>query len=167
MTSPIKQVEDLTVSDIETWPIWEFTNAHEHISETVVRPVTRIPVTSMAGRLVATRVRSASGDLFLAQLGNIDLKDPRSTEQFLTISVIRNGQWFTMARYHDIESDKRGPSALALVLGMSVDDVFPISYDISEFCSGNPAVLVGTLHKEPREKLTEAELTRLAVSRRL
>jgi hypothetical protein len=160
----IKQLEELTAEDIETWPIWEFTNAHEHISETIVRPVTGIPVTSMAGRLVATRVRSASGDLFLAQLGNIDLSDPRSTEQFLTISVIRNGQWFTMARYHDIGSDKRGPAALASVLGMRVDDVFPISYDISELCIGNPAVVVGTIHKEPREKLTEAELIRLAAS---
>jgi hypothetical protein len=167
MISLIKQVEELTAEDIETWPIWEFTNAHEHISETVVRPVTRIPVTSMAGRLVATRVRSASGDRFLAQLGNIDLSDPRSTEQFLTISVIRNGQWFTMARYHDIESDKRGPSVLASVLGMSVDDLFPISYDISELCIGNPAVLVGTIYKEPREKLTKAELRQLSVSRRL
>jgi hypothetical protein len=70
-----------------------------------------------------------------------------------------------MARYHDIESDKRGPSVLASLLGMSVDDVFPISYDISELCIGNPAVLVGTIYKEPHEKLTEAELRQLALNR--
>jgi hypothetical protein len=130
-----------------------------------MRPVAKLPVTSMAGRLVATRVRLASGDRLFAHLGNIDLTDPRRTEEFRTISVIAHGQWFPMTRYFDIQSEKYGPSAFAAFPGMNVDDVFPISYDISAFCSGNPDVLVGTIDKEPREKLTDAERRRLSMSR--
>jgi hypothetical protein len=163
MISLVKDVQELTAADLEAWPVWEFTNEHEATSETIVRPVTRLPVTSMAGRLVGTRVRLASGREIRAELSNIDLKDPRQTEQFLSLSVLREGKWFTMARYHDIESDRRGPGALAAVLGMNIDDVFPISYDISKFCIGNPAVLAGVIRKEPREKLSREEIIRLAV----
>jgi hypothetical protein len=37
-----------------------------------------------------------------------------------------------MARYHDIDSDTRGPDALAAFLKMKKEEIFPITWDIRQ-----------------------------------
>jgi hypothetical protein len=71
-----------------------------------------------------------------------------------------------MARYHDYDSRQRGPAALARFLGLRVNAVFPITYDIRKFSRGNDAALAGTIQKEPVERLTRAQVIGLAVPRR-
>jgi hypothetical protein len=99
-----------------------------------------------------------------AIIGNVSAGDPRSTEHFLTLSVERSGRWFFLPRYHDFDYGERGPEALARFLSLSPDDVFPIAYDLSPYVEGgDPAALSGTITKEPREKLTRAELIAMAL----
>jgi hypothetical protein len=131
---PTKRVDELTIEDIRVFPVWEYTNTDEDEDETVVRPVKRMPVKSLTGRIVGTEVTLADGTRRWATLSNIDETNRRLTEHFLTLSVFDRGAWFTMARYHDVDAAKRGPTALATFLGMSLDAVFPISYDISRYC---------------------------------
>jgi hypothetical protein len=52
---------------------------------------------------------------------------------------------------------------LAQFLGLQVDDVFPISYDVRRYSQGNPAALAGGILKEPRERLTQGEIMALGV----
>jgi hypothetical protein len=158
-----KKVEELTAADLQAFPIWQFTNSHEETSETLVRPVKKTPVKTLTGRLVGTRVRLANSSEIWALIGNVDLANYRLTQHFLTLSVLRRGRWFTMARYHDFDSRDRGPPALATFLGLRVDEIFPIVYDIRSVCLGDPAVLVGAIRKEPLEKLTRAQIVALAV----
>ncbi|MEY2493786.1 MAG: hypothetical protein QOJ45_278 [Verrucomicrobiota bacterium] len=162
MNDELKRVEDLTAVDLEAFPVWEYANV-DQLGETAVRPIKETPVKTMTGRLVGTRIRLANGASFWATVSNVDERNPRLTQHFLTVSVFRNGKWFTMARYHDFDSTERGPEALASFLGLRVDEVFPMSYNISQFCVGESAALVGTIEKEPREKLTRAEIIALAV----
>ena len=68
-----------------------------------------------------------------------------------------------LSRYFDVDYSENGPEALARFLGLDVDEVFPISYDITRYADGNRASLVGSILKEPREKLTRAQLIALAV----
>ena len=162
MNNLIKRVEDLTTADLKAFPVWQYANEDEK-GETAVRPVEKTPVKSLTGRLVGTQVRLVNGANVWAIIGNVDANNPRLTQHFLTISILRDGRWFTMARYHDFDANERGPQALAAFLGLQVEDVFPISYDISRFSRGDPAALVGTIEREPREKLTRAEIIALAV----
>jgi hypothetical protein len=67
------------------------------------------------------------------------------------------------SRYHDLDYSEKGPNALADFLGLQIDQVFPISYDIRHAAIGNASVLMGTILKEPREKLTPAEIIAMAV----
>jgi hypothetical protein len=157
-----KKAELLTTADLQQAPVWEFVNDDE-LGETAMRPIKKLPVKNLAGRLVGTEVRLANGSKVWGLLGNVKVANPKLNEHFITLSVERDGTWFTMARYHDIERNEHGPQALAEFLGLRVDEVFPISYDISRFSLGDPAALVGTIEKEPREKLTRAQIIGLAV----
>lgn len=164
MSEHAKKVEEMTAADIEAFPVWQYTNSDEP-GETVVRPIKKTPVKNLNGRLVGTQVRLANGSNAWALIGNVDPSNPRLTQHFLTLSVFRKGKWFTMARYHDFDSEERGPDALAAFLGLQVTEVFPISYDISRFSLGELGALVGVIEKEPLEKLTRAQIIGLAVQR--
>lgn len=158
-----KLLEEVTVGDIAVAPVWQFTNADESMGETAVRPIERLPVKDLDDKVVGTIVRLANGTQVWALLGNVDSDNPRSTQHFLTLSVERSGTWFPMARYHDSDAHRRGPKALSQFLGLSIDEVFPISYDISQLCIGDHDALVGTIEKEPKERLSEDEIIDLAL----
>ena len=166
MSSQTKRVEALTVADFKRFPVWTFTNNDEELEGMGVRPVRKTPVKSLDGCIIGTHVRLANGAFVWATLCNIDPVSPHSTQHFLTLSICRNSRWFHLARYHDLDRNERGPKALAAFLELPVDEVFPISYDISQYCIGESAALVGLIEKEPRERLTRAQVIALAVRRR-
>ncbi|MBF8305960.1 MAG: hypothetical protein HW398_1148 [Acidobacteria bacterium] len=164
MTSETKPVEALQVADLQSNAIWQYVNDDAR-GETVVRPIKRSQVRSLTGKLVGTQVQLANGDLAWALIGNIDVENPRLTRHFLTLSVERNGKWFALARHHDFDYSTRGPNALAKFLGLEVNQVFPISYDITLYSAGDRAVLSGQIPRQPREKLSRAQIIALAVPR--
>jgi hypothetical protein len=166
MIEHFKPVEELTVDDVKAAPVWEFIN-DDSIGETMVRPVTQLPVENLDQKLAGTIVRLANGTLEWAIIGNVDSRDPRRTEQFLTLSLERDGKWFFLQRYFDVMYAVMGPDALAQFLGLPVDDVFPIAFDLRLYSDGDPAALMGSVLKEPREKLSEEEIMALIFRKRL
>jgi hypothetical protein len=163
MSENVKPIEWLKVADLEANPVWQYTS-DDRGGETLVRPVKGIPVNSLTGRVIGTQARLANGVRVWVLIGNIDAENPRFTEHFLTLSIERNGKWFALARYHDFDYAERSPEALARFLALPIDDVFPITFDVRPFAQGDPAALAGSVLKEPREKLTRAEIVELAVS---
>ena len=162
MNARSKPVESLQVSDFLAHSVWEYTNDDES-GETAVCPVERIHIKDLEGKIVGTRVQLANGNWVWASICNVDANNPRSTEQFVTISLERNGRWFSLARYHDLDYAERGPDALARFLGFTVDEVFPIQYDLTPYVIGDPAALVGSVLREPRQRLSQNELIDLAI----
>lgn len=158
----VKCVESLRISDLEAHPVWQYTNSDE-AGETAVRPIKRIPVTSLTGKIVGTQVRLANGNLVWGLIGNVDAGNPRLTEHFLTLSIERNGKWFTLSRYHDFDYVDYGPEVLARFLELDIDNIFPITYDITHYAKGNAAALEGEILKEPKEKLTRSQIIAMAV----
>jgi hypothetical protein len=98
-----------------------------------------------------------------ASLCNVDVGNPRSTKEFLFLSIKNSGQWFHLARYFDFDFAGSGPDALAHFLGLPVEDVFPISYSINRYVTGDSPALSGTIEKEPRERLTQVERIKLTL----
>jgi hypothetical protein len=158
----MKPIECLVAADLEASPVWEFCQC----GQTTVQPVNKLPVKSLAGRAVATKIRLANGSDVWGVLGNVNPNDAYRTEHFLTLSVLKDNEWFTLARYFDFDYAERGPEGLAHFLGLRVDDVFPIYYDIIGHVKGDPAALSGTIPREPREKLTRAQIIAMAVERK-
>lgn len=162
MSKNAKPIEWLKVADLEANPVWQYTS-DEDAGETLVRPIKRIPVKSLTGKVIGTQVRFANGMQAWALIGNIDPQNPRLTEHLLTLSIEYDGRWFALARYHDFDYAERGPEALARFLGLLIDDVFPIAFDVGECAQGDPDALAGSVRKEPRERLSRAEIIALAV----
>ena len=98
-----------------------------------------------------------------ALIGNIDSRNKRLNQHFVTISIERDGRWFHLARYHDHDYGSRGPEELARFLGRRVDEVFPIAYDVRAFAIGDADALTGVIAKDPLERLTRAQIIALAV----
>jgi len=155
----MKPVEELTVSDLSDHPVWEYVAA----GETAVIPVGDLPVDSLQARVVGTRVRLANGCMMWAVVSGLSLRDPRSTRHFLTLSVENHGEWFHLARYHDVDYDERGAKQLAEFLGLPVTSVFPIEYDLSGLVSADAALIKGGIPLEPQERLSKDELIQLAL----
>jgi hypothetical protein len=154
--------ESLTIADCEAHPVWELSNDDE--DEMSVLPVDPTPVTSLMNRFVATRVRLANGRSVWACVWNVVVGDPHATEHFIHLSVERDGAWFPLARYFDGGYEDYGPTGLARFLGLPVDEVFPIEYDLRPFVLGESPALYGTIPKTPRERLDSNERIRLAIA---
>ena len=156
-----RPVSDLRPRDLEACPLWRFVG--DMPDETWVVPVKARRVSELAGTLVGTRVRLANGRRRWALVGNVDIKNARRTEHFLTLSLFVQGGWFHLARYHDLDVAKRGPRALAAALGRPVDQIFPIAYDLRPCVRGDVPALVGSVTSEPRKRLSRSAIIALAV----
>jgi len=157
-----RAVDSLTIADLRAFPIWQFTH-DESQDETLVLAVKETPVASLAGRIVGTKITLASGEERWALIGNVDPTNARLNEHFLTLSVEHQGCWFPLARYHDFDVADHGPEALARLLGLDVDQAFPICYDIRYLVNGDEAALRGKVLKTPRERLSRSELIAMSV----
>jgi hypothetical protein len=161
MSEQIKFAENLAVADLEAFPVWQFLYEDEK-GESAVRPVRHTPVENLKGCLVGTQVQLKNGVRLWALIGNVSSNDPRRTQQFLTLSIFRNGRLFHLARYFDFDFNEHGPHELARFLGLRIDEIFPISYDLTPLSLGDSRALKGTIDVDPPERLTRAE--RIAMS---
>jgi hypothetical protein len=152
----------IQVSDLEKFPVWEDI-LDDEADDPSAFPVTQMPVSSLERRFVAARVKLANGNLLWAMIFNLDVASPRKTDQFIQLRIERHGEWFWLARYWDVDYKRSGPKALATFLGLSVDEVFPITYDVREYVKVDSSALVGQVPKEPRERLPREEIIKMAV----
>lgn len=156
-----KPVTALTISDLQRFPVWEFDLAHEGLpghDESWVIPVRKLPVTDLANRVIGTKAQLASGKSVYCLLGNIDLQHEQKTTQFLTATLLKaDGDSFFLARYFDVDYARQGPEALADFLALPVEEVFPISYDISSAANGLETVTKGLIKREMTDKLSDEE----------
>jgi hypothetical protein len=162
----MKAVHELMPSDLANHRVWEFADDMEAElpDETYMRPVEELPVDSLSGRLASAHLTLANGHTLLALLGNIDLDDPVTTEHFLTITVFHSsGERFDLARYHDVDYERYGPAALAAFLGLPLEAVFPIRYDVSDIASGHADCLSRSIPAVPSSRLSQDELIQLSL----
>lgn len=147
------------------YPVWQFEDDHAtESSDRRVQPVIEMPVKGLTGCLVGTRIRLSNGELKWAVLGNITARNINKTKQFMSIWMENAGTWFEMARYFDVDFKRRGPEQLAIFLGLPVDQVFPMYYDITSVALGDLSVLKGYIEADPKDKLSEDELIALTLT---
>jgi hypothetical protein len=151
-----KPIEEVTVEDLSRFPVWEFAlDEEDEHDETWVRPVLRLPVKDLANRVIGAKVRLANGLEKWAVLSNVSLRNPRQTKEFLSLGVELGNQWLDLARYFDVDVARNGPKAFADRLGLSISEVFPITYDISGIAVGHADVLKGEITAQPSIQLTK------------
>lgn len=156
-------VDKLTTENLAKFAVWRFIDS-DTPDETYVTPVRQLPVERLDGCIIGAPIHLANRTELMGLLGNLDVTSSRLTEHFLVLSVFRSdGAIFHLARYHDFDAASRGPAALAAFLGLPLDAVFPITYDVSNIVDVPSDSLRGTITIEPRERLTRREIVALAV----
>ncbi len=163
-----RPVDQLTPGDLARHPVWEYAHDEESVEgrdETWVRPVTRLPISDADNRVIGTTVRLSGGRELVATLGNLDVARPDKTRQFLVLMVYGPGDTsFGLARYFDPWFERCGPAALAAFLGLPLDEIFPIAYDVSALVTGDPRCTQGVVTLEPETRLTRDEVMALIFS---
>ncbi len=154
-----KPVADLTAEDLARSPVWEYDldgETRPGRDETWVVPVPDLPVTNLSNRVVGVALRLGGLEV-VGLLGNIDIDDPVATREFATLSVWRDGAWFHLARYFDIDRERRRPEHFAEFLSLRVGEVFPVRYDLSGIVVGHPEVVQGRIDVEPEVRLSSSQ----------
>jgi hypothetical protein len=165
MTVPTKPIEQISYSELLAHPVWEYVaEPDEDQDETWATPVSELPVSSLANRLVSSAVKLANGQASRALIGDLDTVSAAHSEHFLTVTIVKpNGERFHLARYHDPDYAESGPDALAAFLCLSRAEVFPIAFNVSDSVLGSADCLTGIIPYEPATRLSRSELIRLAV----
>lgn len=143
MTLPVKNMEKLTPDDFSVYPVWEFALDLEEIDDLAMRPVPKHPVHDLANRIVGAQVRLANGSKLWAGFGNMFLNDPQKTKRALVVSFYIGGEWIPLS--YNVNAEMYGPDALARKLGLKVEEMFPVTYDVSANCVGDKDVTQGTI----------------------
>jgi hypothetical protein len=162
-----KPADQLTIEGMRTHAVWEFDlggESDEDRDETWVVPVLDLPVDTLDNRFVTTQAILSNGDKVWVAIGNLDVKSPRKTAIFVTLSVVTETAKFHLARYYDPWYEEEGPSALAVFLGLSMNEVFPVRYDLTPFVSGDPAVVRGEIPAVTAETPGDDERMKLIFS---
>ena len=155
MVDEAKCVEHVTPEEWRRFPVREFDVANESLpgrDESWVVPVTRYRVWDLTARVVGTGLTLANGATVLGVLGSVDLLSPRHNRQFMSVSIYRDGAWYYLLRPVLVDQTTSGPSGLARFLGLSLGDVFPIRYDISDVAIGLPRAVRGEIVLEQRPR---------------
>ena len=155
--------EEITEALLRANPVWEFCNEDES-GETLLMPAKKLPITSSENRLVGCELRLRDGSTIFGYLGNLDLTKAFRNQHFLTLSIFMNGTTEHLARYHDLDFSDRGPAALAQKIGKNLEDIFPMTYDLSACATGSDDCIRGSIQKEPKERLSRSEIIMLAVN---
>jgi hypothetical protein len=146
MTRIVKTIDQLTIADLERYPVWEFNLEYEEqLDETAVQPVEALPVRSLDNRIVGTVVMLANGDTHWAILGGIDLQNPEDARGIDGLSLFWNGDRVVFDRMLDFGEAGRQARTFAETLGLKIDDVFPIRYDLSRHCIGTQNLVCGLI----------------------
>lgn len=155
--------EKLTEALLREYPVWEFCN-DDKAGETLMRPVSEIPISSTHSRLIGCELRLADGSPLFGFLGNLSLEKADQNQHFLTLSVFVRGSIEHLARYHDHDVAEHGPAWLAKILRKKETEVFPIFYDVSAIAKGDQDCVRGFISREPKQKLSRSEIIQLAVT---
>src|SRR5436190_14597935 len=124
-----KSFQDLSLSDVEKYPLWRFTN-NDEVDELEIESIRANQVADLTGVIIATQVVFNDNTIHLALLQNVSLLGKQRNDHFLSLTIYANNKWFPLARYHDIALEDWGPAKLAAFLHKEIDDIFPIKFDL-------------------------------------
>jgi hypothetical protein len=144
----VKPIDKLTIDDLIQHPIWEFAVAYaggDDLDETAVSPVLHYPVDCLENCVIGIQVRLANGENRWGLIGNVDVNNEKYTRAFMGMSIWNHDKRFHLARQMDAFLLGYQPKDLAKFLGLSIVEVFPISYDLTEHVSSDVEVLKGRI----------------------
>lgn len=160
-----RPIPEIPIDELLQYGVWTFDVDEESYvpeqDESWVIPVLHIPVTDFSNCIAVTKLKLNNNNYIIGILGNIQLLNFKKNNYIICLSIYNNKSWFYLNRYFDVAYDVFGPKQLAEFLSLSINEVFPITYDISSLAVGDQRVLKGMIPSEPEIRLTKDEIRRL------
>lgn len=153
-----KAFSKLTVDDIKNHPVWEFSSNGRSVI-----PIRSLPVKCLTGRAVGVEVTLANQTRIWAILTNVSLDTPEYNPHLTSARLDVSGEWFDLGRYFDADYEDRTPRHFSELMGLSVNEAFPISYDLSSVAIGTQESLVGEIPAVVERQLPLSELMKFVV----
>lgn len=158
----IKLVQDLEEADYRAFPVWEFCALDDRLDDEMsVRPVEVVPVDDLDGRFIGCKFMLKDGSSVFGVISNIDPFDALFTSHYVTISIFVNEKLVHLSRYHDVDSEHNTAEVFSKSLGKSVEQVFPILYDISDYLIGQTECVRNYVSLKHPKQLSREELRKL------
>lgn len=162
--SELKESLLLTPDDLARFPVWEYAFICDH-ADTRAFPVKRLPVRTLANRVIGSQVRLANGTTCWSLFSGASVMHSSINEHWMSPVFWRRDRWFSLPRYHDENQfERKGPAQLAEFLGLRIHEVFPIRYDLTEACVGDSSALIGTILERPQTELSSSERIQILVT---
>jgi len=151
----IKEVSALTPLDLRQYPVWEYVFDLDRVPEcdqdmptdTSVTPVKELPVDDTGNCVIGTKVKLNNGTQEWAMLSGLTLPSPdgRTGTVFVHLFDQKRAEWadFPPRDYPVYRAD--APREVSALLGLAMEDVFPLSYDIRGLVAGPEQMLQGTI----------------------
>lgn len=150
---------------LERHPVWEFLNDDEHPKgDTAMRPVTRLPIPDLDGKVFGTTVTLADRTRYPAMIGDLDVRSKKYRHHFRSLTIFAKGKRFHLAKYFQLWYETKGPDAFARFLGKRTKDVFPIAYDLSGLVKGPEDVVRGTFAAKVSNPIPRAKLMDIIIA---
>src|SRR5687768_141242 len=124
------------IDDLKKHPIWMDCGADGYC------PVLILPVRKLTDCLVVCELRLANGDKHLGILSGIYLNNATLTNLTIDLIIIVNNEMFG---YRKSLLEPYRSNDICNFLSLRIEEIFPISYDISRFAVGRPEVLKGQI----------------------
>lgn len=145
-----------SIKDFMRNPVWVECEAGEY------KPVSKLPVDSLDGCLVASELHLTNGDKYFGILGGIHLDDVVLTDLTINLIIVNHGKMFA---YRKSVLEPYRSNYVKEFLCLEICDIFPILYDISEYARGNPQVLRGLINSSYPEGMSRDEQIRIISER--
>ncbi len=107
----------------------------------------------------------ANGNCIWTILSNVNLDIPDYNVHMLSVRLDCSGKWFDLGRYFDSDYEDRTPNHFSDLIGLSLDAILPISYDLSPFAIGNKDSLLGEIPVKVKTQLPLSELMKFIVNK--
>ncbi len=156
-----KPANKLTPKDWEKYPVWTFDSDNEGKpgrDETWMVPVKKLPATSIMNGGCRSKATLANGQHMILVLWGVDLNPLKTLKMMAefrgvpitaeesakclkptipSYTIFVKGKWW--------HSELNAPSDLIKALGLTIEEVFPIEYDISAFAIGVKRAVKGKI----------------------
>ncbi|MCX7112818.1 MAG: hypothetical protein NTX45_22405 [Proteobacteria bacterium] len=157
-------LEDLRPDDFSEFWLFEYIPSKD--GRLWVKPVKAKKIKKFTGRIVASKVILADNSYCSALILGINIETPEFSRhnRELILWIPKLG-WFRLAQYFDSNEIKaiRGDDVLCDALEKSLDQVFPISFDLRDRSSIDSPCLTGTFEHDPSWGLSGAEVMQILV----
>ena len=148
-------IDNITWNSFREYPVWEWDL--EVDDDAALFPIQDYPVSYLEGRIIGVPCYLNNGAIINCVLSAIEIGSPHKTDQFLSLTAMVNETKIQLQRYFDVGASEDPGKVFADNIGIPVDDVFPIKWDVQKYVTKGTRGRSGTITRFPAMRLNEQQ----------